>query len=237
MNRPTYPADLNAPGAIDELIAFHRATFGGFRMEDTATATADKTDGASADATAAGSAADDKKDDATAALTQADVDRIVKDRVARERSKFADYDDLKSKASKLDEIETANATEQEKAVKTARDEATQAERERSNTVLVRAEARALAAEANFQDPRDAVAMLEAEGHLKDIKVDDQGDVDTEALKAKIAEVADKKKYLLKPEQSATAGQAGIGVTGGDGQRAGSLTEAITAAVTKQQRTR
>lgn len=31
-------------------------------------------------------------------FTQADVDRIVKERVQRERAKFADYDDLKAKA-------------------------------------------------------------------------------------------------------------------------------------------
>lgn len=31
-------------------------------------------------------------------FTQADVDRIVRERVGRERAKFADYDDLKAKA-------------------------------------------------------------------------------------------------------------------------------------------
>jgi hypothetical protein len=30
----TYPTDLNQPGAIDELLAFHRATFGDARMEE-----------------------------------------------------------------------------------------------------------------------------------------------------------------------------------------------------------
>jgi len=32
-------------------------------------------------------------------FTQADVDRIVKERVQRERAKYADYDDLRTKAS------------------------------------------------------------------------------------------------------------------------------------------
>lgn len=32
-------------------------------------------------------------------VSQADVDRIVKERVARERAKYADYDDLKAKAA------------------------------------------------------------------------------------------------------------------------------------------
>lgn len=46
--------------------------------------------------------------------TQADLDAIIKDRVARERAKFADYADLKSKAARLDTIEQANKTEAEK---------------------------------------------------------------------------------------------------------------------------
>ncbi len=35
-------------------------------------------------------------------------------RAARERAKFADYDDLKAKAAKLDEFEQANKSEQER---------------------------------------------------------------------------------------------------------------------------
>lgn len=42
-----------------------------------------------------------------------------------------DYDDLKAKAAKLDEIEAANATEQEKAVKAAREEGEKTATERS----------------------------------------------------------------------------------------------------------
>ena len=40
--------------------------------------------------------AEDKQQEQT--FTQADVDRIVRERVKREREKFADYDDLKAKA-------------------------------------------------------------------------------------------------------------------------------------------
>lgn len=49
-----------------------------------------------------------------AKLTQADVDRIVKDRIARERAKFADYDDLKAKAARADELEAAGQSELER---------------------------------------------------------------------------------------------------------------------------
>ena len=48
-------------------------------------------------------------------FTQADVDKIVTDRLTRERAKYQDYEDLKSKAAKFDEIEEANKTELQKA--------------------------------------------------------------------------------------------------------------------------
>lgn len=47
-------------------------------------------------------------------FTQADLDRVVSDRLSREREKFGDYDDLKAKATRLAEIESANQSETEK---------------------------------------------------------------------------------------------------------------------------
>lgn len=41
----------------------------------------------------------DNKDQQEQKFTQAEVDRIVKDRIKRERERFADYDDLKAKAT------------------------------------------------------------------------------------------------------------------------------------------
>lgn len=54
-----------------------------------------------------------------APATQADLDRIVESRLARERAKFADYDELKGKASKYDEAEQANKTELQRAQEAA----------------------------------------------------------------------------------------------------------------------
>jgi hypothetical protein len=48
-------------------------------------------------------------------FTQAELDRVVSDRLRREREKFSDHDDLKAKASKLAEIEEQNKSEIEKA--------------------------------------------------------------------------------------------------------------------------
>jgi hypothetical protein len=69
---------------------------------------------------------DPKGETFTAPKDQAEFDRMVADRLRRERSKFADYDDLKTKASKFDEIDQANKTEIEKATE-AEQRATTAE--------------------------------------------------------------------------------------------------------------
>lgn len=49
--------------------------------------------------------------------SQEDLNKVIADRVARERAKYADYKDVKAKATKLDEIEAANQTEAEKTAK------------------------------------------------------------------------------------------------------------------------
>lgn len=55
------------------------------------------------------------KPEFTPITSQEDLNRIIAERVQRERGKYADYKDLKAKAAKLDEIEEASKTEAEKA--------------------------------------------------------------------------------------------------------------------------
>lgn len=50
-----------------------------------------------------------------APATQADLDRIVENRLAKERAKYAGFDDLKAKAEKFDQAEAANKSELQKA--------------------------------------------------------------------------------------------------------------------------
>lgn len=47
--------------------------------------------------------------------SQEELNEAIGKRLERERSKFADYDDLKAKAAKLDELDAANKSELEKA--------------------------------------------------------------------------------------------------------------------------
>lgn len=49
-------------------------------------------------------------------FTQAEMDAIIGDRLKRERQKYADYDELKTKAAAYDEAEEAAKSELQKAV-------------------------------------------------------------------------------------------------------------------------
>ena len=63
-------------------------------------------------------------------FTQAELDQLIKDRLERERKKYAGFDDLKAKAAKLDALEAAKKTDEEKALARLKElEATIAEKE------------------------------------------------------------------------------------------------------------
>lgn len=55
-----------------------------------------------------------KADEYAAPASQADLDKIIESRIARERAKHADYNDLAAKAKKFDEAQESNKTELEK---------------------------------------------------------------------------------------------------------------------------
>lgn len=55
----------------------------------------------------------------TRTFTQDEVNAIVGKRLAEEKSKFADYEEIKAKAAKFDEVEEANKSELQKAVERA----------------------------------------------------------------------------------------------------------------------
>lgn len=54
-----------------------------------------------------------------ATFTQAQLDAILTERLARERAKYQDYEDLKAKAAKFDAAEAAGKTELQKATEKA----------------------------------------------------------------------------------------------------------------------
>jgi hypothetical protein len=52
----------------------------------------------------------------TPPASQDELNRIVAERVQRERAKYGDYNDLKAKAAKFDEIDAQSKSESEKAI-------------------------------------------------------------------------------------------------------------------------
>jgi hypothetical protein len=129
----------------------------------------------------------------TRTFTQAEFDRVMGQRLASERSRFADYDDLKAAKTELDEIKAKNASELDQAVAKAKSEGISEATTRADQRIVAAAARALAAAANFHDPKDAPRLLD----LSKVKVNADGEPDEEAIEALIKDAADKRPYLVK----------------------------------------
>ena len=61
-------------------------------------------------------------------FTQSELDAIVSDRLKRDRQKYADYDALKEKATRFDQLEEASKSELQKAIE--RGDALQSELEK-----------------------------------------------------------------------------------------------------------
>lgn len=150
----------------------------------------------------------------TPPATQADLDRIINQATAKVHSRYSDYSDMKKKAEAHDKALEAAKSDQDKAVDAARKEGEKTATERSNARLVNAEVRAVAANLKFRDPHDAIAQLREQ--LGNVKVSDDGDVDADAVKKLLDELAKDKPYLVDDgkSQPTPAATAGIGVAGG-----------------------
>ena len=131
-------------------------------------------------------------------FTQAELDRQIEQRLARERKKFEGYDDLKAKAARLDELEKANATDMEKAVMAAKDEARAEVARAFGEKLVRGVMKAQLEQA--MKPADAAALLDDLNLGK--YVGDDGEIDEDAIAKAVAR--------LVPRGSVDLGQGGRG---------------------------
>ncbi len=162
--------------------------------------------------------------DGTRVFSQEQVNSLLADQKRRVQSQFTDYADLKAKAEAHDAALEAARTDQEKAVDAARKEGETAALDRANVRLVSAEARALAAEAKFRNPNLAVRALDLTG----IKVNEDGSVDAEAVKAKLKELSDAEPYLVddgkgnRPKPDHSQGNSGSS----QNQRGGSVAEVM-----------
>lgn len=146
-------------------------------------------------------------------FTQAELDRIVADRLSRERGKYADYDDLKAKASQFDQLAEQQKTDLEKAVDAAKAEGRAEVLSAANDRLLKSRIEALAAR-DLADPADAVRLLD----LAQFKVGDDGQTDDAAIKSAIGELVKSKPYLA----AQPSGFQGSGGGGPRGDRPGSV---------------
>lgn len=121
----------------------------------------------------------------TPPATQEDLNTIIETRLARDRARYSDYEDLKAKAARADQLEADLGTDAEKAAKKARDE----ERAKANSEwtprVVRAEFKAAAKGVLTEDQTKAL--------LEDLDlskyVTDKGDPDDEKIAKKVAAFA------------------------------------------------
>ena len=161
--------------------------------------------------------------------SQADIDRIVNERALRlTHQKYADYDDLKTKAAEFDKLAEQNRTEAEKAIAAARAEGKSEAQKAANDRLLKADVRALAA-GKLADPADAVRLLD----LSQFTVGEDGETDEKAIAAAIDQLVKDKPYLAaKPTGFQGTGDGGARSNGSGPKQ---VTEQEFNAMTPEQR--
>ena len=129
-----------------------------------------------------------------APATQEEMDRIIESRLARERDKYKDYDELKAAKTTFDEHTESQKTAAQKAIDAAKGEGTTETTHRFLSKLVNSEVRSLAVSLGFNDPADALQVIDA---TKLPVKDDEADAD--AIKALVEKLAADKPYLVKAD--------------------------------------
>jgi hypothetical protein len=132
-------------------------------------------------------------------FTQAELERQLGERLARERAKYADYEELKAAKTKLEELEAGQLSERDKLQKqieklekkVAEAEARALEKEqKAQEILIRSAVLSEASRLGFANPEDAYLLL---GTKPTIGEDGQPAGVAEAVKA----LAETRPYLLR----------------------------------------
>jgi len=156
----------------------------------------------------------------TRVFTQAELDRIIQERLARERQKYGDYDDLKKAKDELDALKAEQMSELEKAQKRAAD--LEAERDQAlveaNDRLIKAAFVAAAAQAGAAHPEDAFALADLSG----VEIGEDGQVTgvEDAVKA----LVEAGRLPMSDKRRAPGLDGGAGGGQGPGERAPELSE-------------
>ena len=128
-------------------------------------------------------------------LTQAEVDAIVKDRLTRERQKYADYEQLKAAATKLSQIEESQKTEEQKLKDAlAKLEAEMSTyRQENQTLKLTQKVASIAGLLGAINPRDANFMQAASG------IDPNGDGADKTIQEALESLKATHPYLFRAQ--------------------------------------
>jgi len=133
--------------------------------------------------------------------TQADLDRIIETRLARERKNYEGHDDYKTKAQQWDALEQSKKTPDEKAIEDAKTAATSEVTQKFLTRLTHGEAKSIARDLGFIDPDDALRVIDpANLPVKD----DEPDAD--AIRKLVEKLAADKPHLVNSAPRKPAGR-------------------------------
>lgn len=111
-------------------------------------------------------------------VPQDEVDRIVADRLARERKKYADYDDIKAKLAEIEGGQTTLTAEKEAAEKRAQEAEDLRNKalDTANRRLIKAEFKAVATTGEVRIRPDALEDAFKLADISGVTVDDDGNV-------------------------------------------------------------
>lgn len=132
-------------------------------------------------------------------FTQADIDRIVAERLKRQKEQYGDYDTLKAAKEELDQLKAGQLSEQEKLqkrlekaeAKAAEVEARAAEREqKAQQALIESAVLTEATRLGFADPEDAYLLLPTKPEIGE-------DGRPVGVAEAVAALAEKKPHLLR----------------------------------------
>ena len=193
MHAPAYPTDLTAPGAIEQLLTAHRHVFGTFRMEETGEAGGDGSQETPPSEEQQQTQPADKGFPADTPVAEMSADQQVaywKDKARKHEQRAnsrSDYDDLKARAARLEQIEREHESEQDKAVREAREAGATDARTAVQQETTAAMARMALRARGVKD--EEITSFVNETNLS-VFVNDEGQVDDERLLARVEKYAD-----------------------------------------------
>lgn len=156
-----------------------------------------------------GQAAGNEVADGAGTFTQEDVNRIVAERIVREREKFSDVDELRAKAEKWQEFEESQKSELQKAreAKEAAEANANAVIGQANNRLIQAEFISIASRYGVAHPEDAYALA----NKLTVEINEAGQV--VGVDEAVKELVDAGRLVLTGKPTAANLNGGAG--GGD----------------------